>query len=53
LEVADEALDEHLGLAHLDELHRLREVVGAPVGHVVAVHARQHHVADAPSRHGL
>mmetsp|Transcript_5130 Transcript_5130/g.22907 ORF Transcript_5130/g.22907 Transcript_5130/m.22907 type:complete len:436 (-) Transcript_5130:137-1444(-) len=53
LKVRREALGEDLGLERLEGPDGPREVLGSAVGDVVAVHRRQHDVADAPLRDGL
>jgi hypothetical protein len=52
--VADQRLDAKLGAVVLDAPDRLRDVRGAPVIEVVAVHHRQHDVCEPHfgERHG-
>mmetsp|Transcript_8968 Transcript_8968/g.19824 ORF Transcript_8968/g.19824 Transcript_8968/m.19824 type:complete len:367 (+) Transcript_8968:269-1369(+) len=51
-EVAHQTLHQHLRTGGLDQLHRGGEVGGAPVRHVVPVHAGEDHVVHVPAGHG-
>jgi hypothetical protein len=52
-EVGRQALDQDVAAQRLERAYGAREVLRAAIGDVVAVHRRQHHVADAPLRDRL